>query len=107
VELWARWTSIASGGRLILRRVWAPRRDSDLVLGYWESGDEPLPPGGSSGMPQGGESARKGPRRRYYRLTVRGVAALRTNVAEWQTFAHAVGRVLGGGDGELDPGWSG
>ena len=58
-------------------------------------------------MPGGVESPRKGPRRRYYRLTDRGVAALSTSVAEWQTFAEAIGRVLGGGDGVLDPGWSG
>jgi DNA-binding PadR family transcriptional regulator len=58
-------------------------------------------------VPDGGESSRKGPRRRYYRLTDRGVAALRTNVAEWQTFAEAIGRVLGGDDGVLEPGWSG
>lgn len=78
-----------------------------IVTGYWESSDEPLPPGGSVDTPGGLDSARKGPRRRYYRLTDRGVAALRTSVAEWQTFAEAIGRVLGGEDGVLDPGWSG
>ena len=78
-----------------------------LVLGYWESGDEQLLPGEASGMPGGGESSRKGPRRRYYRLTDRGAAALSTSVAEWQTFAEAIGRVLGGEDRVLDLGWSG
>ena len=78
-----------------------------LVLGYWESGGEPLPPGETADLPGGSENARKGPRRRYYRLTDRGVAALRTSVAEWQTFAEAIGRVLGGKDVVLDPGWSG
>jgi DNA-binding PadR family transcriptional regulator len=78
-----------------------------LVLGYWESGDEPLLPDGATGRLEGEESARKGPRRRYYRLTDRGVAALSTSVAEWRSFADAIGRVLGGADGALDPGWSG
>jgi DNA-binding PadR family transcriptional regulator len=78
-----------------------------LVSGYWESSDEPLVPDGPSGLPAGGETARKGPRRRYYRLTERGVAALSTSVAEWQTFAQAIGRVLSGEDRVLDPGWSG
>ena len=78
-----------------------------LVLGYWERGDEPLLPGELAGMPGGSESSRKGPRRRYYRLTDRGVAALSTSVAEWQSFAEAIGRVLGGEDAALDPGWSG
>jgi PadR family transcriptional regulator len=78
-----------------------------LVLGYWETGDEPLLPGGPAGMPGGVENSRKGPRRRYYRVTDRGVAALRTSIAEWRTFAEAIGRVLGGEVGVLDPGWSG
>jgi PadR family transcriptional regulator PadR len=78
-----------------------------LVTGYWESGDELLLPDGLSGLPGGGESARKGPRRRYYRLTDRGVAALSMSVAEWQTFAEAIGRVLGGEDVVVDLGWSG
>jgi len=78
-----------------------------LVLGYWERGDEEVLPAGTSGMSEGSESSRKGPRRRYYRLTDRGVAALSTSVAEWQSFAEAIGRVLGGEDAALDPGWSG
>ena len=78
-----------------------------LVSGYWERGDEQFLPDGPSSLPGGGESARKGPRRRYYRLTDRGVAVLSTSVAEWQTFAQAVGRILGGEDGVLEPGWSG
>jgi DNA-binding PadR family transcriptional regulator len=78
-----------------------------LVLGYWERGDEPVLLGETAGVPDGVESARKGPRRRYYRLTDRGVAALSTSVVEWQTFAEAIGRVLGGEDAVLDPGWTG
>ncbi len=74
-----------------------------LVSGYWESSAEQLLPGGTTGLP---ESARKGPRRRYYRLTDRGAAALSTNIAEWQTFAEAIGRVLSGEDGAMDLGMS-
>jgi PadR family transcriptional regulator, regulatory protein PadR len=78
-----------------------------LVLGYWESSDELLLPGEAADTPGGGEGARKGPRRRYYRLTDRGVASLSMSVAEWETLAEAIGRVLGGEDSVLDPGWSG
>jgi len=80
-----------------------------LVLGYWESSDEQPLPGGTGetpGVPDGGDSSRKGPRRRYYRLTDRGLAALSTHVAEWHSFAEAIGRVLGGEDNGLDLGWS-
>jgi PadR family transcriptional regulator, regulatory protein PadR len=80
---------------------------SGLVLGYWEGGGKQLLPEGTPDTPGGSESERKGPRRRYYRLTDRGVAALSTSVAEWQTFAQAVGRVLSGEDDVLDLGWSG
>jgi PadR family transcriptional regulator len=56
-----------------------------VVEGYWESGGE-----------QGTETAeRRGPRRRYYRLTPRGVEALRTALQEWRTFSRAVGRIIG------------
>jgi PadR family transcriptional regulator, regulatory protein PadR len=78
-----------------------------LVLGYWERGDEEFLPGETAGMPGVAQSSRKGPRRRYYRLTDRGIAALSTSVAEWHSFAEAIGRVLGGEDSVLDPGWSG
>lgn len=53
-----------------------------LAEGYWE-GEESA------------DSARKGPRRRYYRLTPRGVEALRAALQEWATFSSAVKRVLG------------
>jgi PadR family transcriptional regulator PadR len=45
-----------------------------------------------------------GPARKYYRITPGGKAHLARGVAEWGTFASAVGRVLGGtGDGtEVD-----
>jgi DNA-binding PadR family transcriptional regulator len=44
---------------------------------------------------------RKGPRRRYYRLTAQGHAALRASVEEWQAFSQAVQRVLR--EGAVDP----
>lgn len=54
-----------------------------LVEGYWE---------GAAGQ---AESGRAGPRRRYYRLTTQGVAALRSLLQEWQTFTGAVNDMLG------------
>lgn len=53
-----------------------------LVEGYWETEVE-------------GEAGRKGPRRRYYRLTSRGVQALRAALQEWSTFSAAITRILG------------
>ena len=41
------------------------------------------------------ESARRGPRRRYYRLTPHGREALQAALSEWHLFSHAVARVLG------------
>jgi len=82
-----------------------------LVAGYWESGDEERPESDTPDVTESGLMPRKGPRRRYYRLTDRGVAALDTSVTEWQTFAEAVGRVLGDGigglAGKLDPSFGG
>jgi PadR family transcriptional regulator PadR len=52
-----------------------------LAEGYWE-------------VEEAGEATRKGPRRRYYRLTAQGVAALRNALADWQTFTHAIGQIL-------------
>lgn len=41
-----------------------------------------------------------GPARKYYRITPAGEVHLAAGVAEWRTFATAVGRVVGGiGDG--------
>lgn len=57
-----------------------------LAEGYWESEES-----------EESASARKGPRRRYYRLTPRGVEALRAALQEWATFSTAVERVLGDG----------
>jgi len=51
-----------------------------LVEGYWEE-DAP-------------DAPRTGPRRRYYRLTPQGIAALRTHLQEWQTFTSAVNHIL-------------
>lgn len=53
-----------------------------LAEGYWET-------------TTGEDAARKGPRRRYYRLTPKGLEALRAALQEWSTFTHAIGRVLG------------
>jgi DNA-binding PadR family transcriptional regulator len=53
-----------------------------LAEGYWEATTD-------------AEAERKGPRRRYYRLTPSGVQALRAAVEEWGAFSQAVGRVLG------------
>ena len=58
-----------------------------LLDGYWESG--------ASGDGPAPESNRKGPRRRYYRVTPAGMAALRASIAEWNTFAQGVARILG------------
>jgi PadR family transcriptional regulator PadR len=69
-----------------------------LAEGYWENAE------GDEGDATEAAPARRGPRRRYYRLTPAGVAALRGALKEWQTFSGAVGRVLGeqpavGGEG--------
>src|SRR5215217_5764811 len=40
---------------------------------------------------------RRGPRRRLYKLTGKGVAALERGRAEWVVFARVVGGILGGG----------
>ncbi|HST88483.1 MAG TPA: PadR family transcriptional regulator [Ktedonobacterales bacterium] len=61
-----------------------------MVEGYWESGDA-----GETGDPgASGSGSRKGPRRRFYRLTARGESLLAASVTEWRTFAEAVRRVL-------------
>jgi PadR family transcriptional regulator PadR len=56
------------------------------IEGYWETTTE--------GAADGAETERRGPRRRYYRLTPRGVEALRAALADWQTFTAAVSRIL-------------
>lgn len=56
---------------------------SGLVEGYWEV-EEASP-----------ALERSGPRRRYYRLTTRGVAELGSLIRDWQTFSSAVNHVLG------------
>jgi DNA-binding PadR family transcriptional regulator len=63
---------------------------SGLVEGYWETEIAVAEENGNS------EAAlRKGPRRRFYRLTPRGEAELRTAQQEWQTFSEGVSRVIG------------
>ena len=42
------------------------------------------------------ESA-SGPSRKYYKLTPAGRTAFAAQQAEWENFAHAVGRILGNG----------
>jgi PadR family transcriptional regulator PadR len=58
-----------------------------LAEGYWET---------EADLGEGEHAARKGARRRYYRLTAKGRTALRAALQEWSTFTTAVGRVLGG-----------
>lgn len=65
-----------------------------VVEGYWESGDADDPSASGSG-------SRKGPRRRFYRLTARGERLLAASISEWQTFAEAVRRVLAEPSSEL------
>lgn len=52
-----------------------------LAEGFWESRTE--------------DTSHKGARRRYYRLTPKGLQALRTALQEWRQFTDAVGRVVG------------
>ena len=52
-----------------------------LAEGYWESNEA--------------DASRKGARRRYYRLTPKGLQALRTALQEWRQFTGAVGHVVG------------
>lgn len=78
-----------------------------LVVGYWEGGAghdaeaSAAGAGGAVGATGTTGRARKGPRRRYYRITDRGVEALSANVAEWWAFADAIGQVLGGAAPEV------
>ena len=62
-----------------------------LAEGYWESSSDE--PGGKAET--GNAVERKGPRRRYYRLTPNGVQALRAAIEEWSAFSSAVERVIG------------
>jgi DNA-binding PadR family transcriptional regulator len=65
-----------------------------LAQGYWES--EETAAGDETGADSvDGDGRRKGPRRRYYRLTPNGVQALRTAIEEWSAFSTAVERVIG------------
>jgi PadR family transcriptional regulator PadR len=43
-----------------------------------------------------GESARRGPRRRLYRITPKGRRLLRTGREEWNVFASVIGRIVAG-----------
>ncbi len=62
-----------------------------LIEGYWESnGAAP----DESRQAAAESPGRKGPRRRYYRLTSNGRTALGASVADWHAFSEAVARVL-------------
>jgi DNA-binding PadR family transcriptional regulator len=63
-----------------------------IVEGYWESSADPGPDVEETGRP---DAVRRGPRRRYYRLTPRGLLALRSALSEWHAFSGAVTQVLG------------
>jgi PadR family transcriptional regulator PadR len=64
-----------------------------LIAGSWQAATEDT---SASATETGTAStARKGPRRRYYRLTPAGQEAWRASLAEWASFSRAIGRVLG------------
>lgn len=58
-----------------------------IVEGYWESNSS------EEGETHGGK--RKGPRRRYYRLTPHGHTVLKASLQEWQSFSNGVSRIVG------------
>lgn len=75
-----------------------------LIAGYWEhdAADAGAGAGVQAEAGAGVEEAaakasapRKGPRRRYYRLTAKGEQALAKSVRDWRAFSGAVGRVIG------------
>jgi PadR family transcriptional regulator PadR len=69
-----------------------------VVEGYWET---------TAAGTDGAAADRRGPRRRYYRLTSQGLHALGAALSDWQTFSAAVTRVLeqGGQDLSCVTGW--
>lgn len=77
-----------------------------LIAGYWEHDAAEAGAGAgveveASAEVEAEEAAakasapRKGPRRRYYRLTAKGEQALAKSVRDWRAFSGAVGRVIG------------
>jgi DNA-binding PadR family transcriptional regulator len=67
-----------------------------LAEGYWESAtDAERVAERVAGSETEGAVERKGPRRRYYRLTPNGMQALRSAIEEWSAFSSAVERVIG------------
>jgi DNA-binding PadR family transcriptional regulator len=70
-----------------------------LLEGYWEA-DNAAPDRAASAEVRAEASAapnaeaRKGPRRRYYRPTPAGRAALRASIEEWNAFSQGVTRIL-------------
>lgn len=67
----------------------------ELIAGYWERDGETPNAGQAEAAGAGAGTPRKGPRRRYYRLTAKGEQALAKSVREWRAFSGAVGRVIG------------
>jgi len=68
-----------------------------VIVGYWgadEGQHEPTPDLATPEAAAPVATTERGPRRRYYRLTTEGRAALRASIEEWQTFSQAVQRVL-------------
>jgi PadR family transcriptional regulator PadR len=73
----------------LLRSYWvAPRRSFD-------GGGTPEGGTAASGSGSGGADSGGGRRRKYYRLTPKGQAALKAKREEWQRFAAGVSGVLG------------
>ena len=67
-----------------------------LAQGYWESATDAKSEADRVAESEPDRVAeRKGPRRRYYRLTPNGVQALRSAIEEWSAFSSAVERVIG------------
>ena len=77
----------------LLRGHWVERAPGTVIPGEGDSGG-----GASGGGTSGGGdslSGGGGRRRKYYRLTPKGQAALKAKRAEWQRFAAGVSGVLG------------
>lgn len=78
-----------------------------VIAGYWGADDVAHEVSSETTHGTGAtttSATRKGPRRRYYRLTTEGRAALRASIEEWQMFSQAVQRVLRDGIAETASG---
>ncbi|MBF6591429.1 MAG: helix-turn-helix transcriptional regulator [Ktedonobacterales bacterium] len=65
-----------------------------LIEGYWVSDASAAPTEGQDTTHTEAASPRRGPRRRYYRLTPQGAEALKAVLGEWRAFAAGVERIL-------------